>query len=467
MGRFWNRKLTGRDGSRLALVLVVMLGLFCIALKINHNQVVQTLESSYSRALYELAEYLDNVETLLAKAQISSSAEYAAKNLTEVWRKADLAQSSLSQIPITHITLEKTEQFLNQLSDYSYSLSHEAMEGESLSDEQMEHINDFYERCKVLNSTLNSLSMDMGNGSLSWEELTKPQNNAPFAQEVANLSQDSFGKIEENMQDYEGLIYDGPFSEHMTSTEPLGLGASGDTSNMFGEEEAREVIYEYLPKENVKELIYKGIVNSNIPVHSFEANLGDDSKVFIDVTVQGGKVLWFLKTQEISEKNDFIDFEEAKKNALNFLEMHGIKNMKETYYMIENGMVTINFAYVEKNTNLGDIVCYPDLLKVKVSMVDGGILGMEAQSYYSSHHERQISFPKISIEEAKSKINERLEITSEGIAVIPTDFKTELTAYEFKGKIDENEFIVYVNVETGREEKIFMILETPNGVLTI
>ena len=216
MKKFWNRKLTSKAGGGLALLLVVILILFCVALKLNHDEVVQTLESSYSRALYELVEYLDNVETLLAKAQISSSAEYVAKNLTEVWRKADLAQSSLSQIPITHITLEKTEQFLNQLSDYSYSLSHQAMEGKEISDEQMNHLEDFYEKCKVLNGTLNNLSADMGNGSLSWRELTKKQDNAPFAQEVANLSQDSFGKIEENMQDYEGLIYDGPFSDHIS-----------------------------------------------------------------------------------------------------------------------------------------------------------------------------------------------------------------------------------------------------------
>lgn len=474
MENFWHRKLTYTDASRLALVLVVMLGLFCVALKRNNDEVVQTLESSYSRALYELVEYLDNVETLLAKSQISSSAEYAAKNLTEVWRKADLAQASLSQIPITHVTLEKTEQFLNQLSDYSYSLSHKAMEGKSLTEEEMKNVADFYDRCKVLNSVLNSLATDMGNGSLSWEELTKKQNNAPFAQEVANLSQDSFGKIEENMQDYEGLIYDGPFSEHMTSTEPLGLGPSGDVSNLFDEKRAEEVVYEYVAKEQIEALEYKGVVEANIRVHRFEGIFKDGSKIDIDVSVQGGKVIWFLvagsgdsiQVLEENKAGSLLDFNQAKEFALAFLKAHEIENMKETYYITENGMVTINFAYVEKDTNLGDIVCYPDLLKVKVSLVDGSVIGMEAQSYYSSHHARKITLPKISIEEAKAKINQRLEIVSEGIAVIPTDFKTELTTYEFKGRIDENEFIVYVNVETGDEEKIFMILETPNGVLT-
>ena len=34
-------------------------------------------------------------------------------------------------------------------------------------------------------------------------------------------------------------------------------------------------------------------------------------------------------------------------------------------------------------------------------------------------------------------------------------------------KIDDLDFLVYVNVETGKEEDILMILETEGGVLTM
>ena len=48
-----------------------------------------------------------------------------------------------------------------------------------------------------------------------------------------------------------------------------------------------------------------------------------------------------------------------------------------------------------------------------------------------------------------------------------TEWKTEKHVYEFKGKIDELDFLVYVNVESGKEEDILMILETEGGYLTI
>lgn len=455
MGKMLQRKMTLVNGHRLAFILIIMLGLFCIFLKMENNRVVQTLESSYSRALYELVEYLDDVETLLAKAQISSSPEFGAKNLTEIWRKADLAQSSLSQIPITHMTLEKVEQFLNQLSDYSYSLSHKTIENQSLTDEELNNLKDFYERCKIMNETLNGLVIDMGTGSLSWNELTKEVNNAPFAQEVANISQDSFGAIEENMQDYEGLIYDGPFSEHMTSVTPLGL-----SDNEVDKDTAEQKIYEYVNKEDVQEITYNGLVEATIPVHSFNVKLSGDVNYYIDITRQGGEVLWFINSREIGEEK--LGFEEAKATALTFLENHGFNNMKETYYILENGMATINFAYVQD-----DVVCYPDLLKVKVALDDGSIIGLEAQSYFSSHTKRQIQKPKITIDEARDVLNDNIEIFSEGLAIIPTDWRTEILAYEFKGRVDENEFIVYINAITGKEEKIFMIIDTPNGVLTV
>ena len=56
---------------------------------------------------------------------------------------------------------------------------------------------------------------------------------------------------------------------------------------------------------------------------------------------------------------------------------------------------------------------------------------------------------------------------SEGLAIIPTQWKTEIFCYEFKGKIDNREFLIYINAENGKVEDILVIKNTPNGVLTM
>ena len=108
---------------------------------------------------------------------------------------------------LTFLQMQKNK-FLNQVSDYSYSLSHKTIEDNRLTEEDFNNVKTLYDNCKTLNMTLATLETDMVNGSLSWEELTKKADNTELAQEVANLSQDNFGNIEKNLQDYEGLIYE-------------------------------------------------------------------------------------------------------------------------------------------------------------------------------------------------------------------------------------------------------------------
>ena len=67
-------------------------------------------------------------------------------------------------------------------------------------------------------------------------------------------------------------------------------------------------------------------------------------------------------------------------------------------------------------------------------------MGIETTGYLNSHEERDLQEPKISIVKAKENLNENLEILSEGLAVIPTEWKTEILCYEFKGKVEDTEF---------------------------
>ena len=80
---------------------------------------------------------------------------------------------------------------------------------------------------------------------------------------------------------------------------------------------------------------------------------------------------------------------------------------------------------------------------------------------------RNVSTEVITQEEAKKILNKELEIISEGMAIIPTEWKTEILCYEFKGKVEDREFLVYINAENGREEDILVINNTPNGTLTM
>lgn len=442
-------------GVLILLILIsIVLGYFLY----NQKQEYATaMQNQYNSALYELTHYVGDVQNYLAKAMISSTPEHGAETLTKVWREANLAEVYLSQLPVSSTELANTSKFLNQVSEYSYSLSRKNIYNESLTQEDLDNIKELYDYSTELSNTLNQLSTDMNEGRISWDELTKDTEIA-FAQQVDNLSAATFSNLDQNFGEYAGLIYDGAFSEHMESSERKGL-----TGDEIDEEKALEVVKNFVGEDRISEITSNGlIVNGNIEVYDFSIKLKDgdeNNPLTISISKIGGHIVNMNYNRNVDA--EVISIEEAGNIAKEFLNSREIYNMKETYYLKESGIVTINYAYEQDGVTI-----YPDLIKVKIALDNGEVLGIETTGYLNNHTQREIPEAKISIEEAKSNLNKNLEITSEGLAIIPTEWETEIFCYEFKGKINETDFLVYINAETGREENILVIIDTPNGILT-
>lgn len=454
----WKNRLKDRHMLSVIVVLgaiIIGLGLFTYK---RERHFRQASENSYNMAFFELVDYVQNVETYLAKAQISTTPEHGAETLTNLWREANLAGSYLAQLPIGSEELANTSKFLNQVSDYSYSLSRKNIYNEPLTQEDLDNLKNLHDYSVELNNTLVQLSLDMYEGRISWGELTK-KGNVAFAQQVSNISKDSFGGIEENFHEYAGLIYDGAFSEHMTNPERKGL-----TGEDINEEQAMKIAKDFYGEDKIEEITSNGLSeNGNIPSFDFYVKLKNEEKqgdANISISQKGGHIV--LSNFNRNVEAETISQEQANEIGKNFLAQKGFPNMKETYYLKQEGIVTINYAYTQN-----DITIYSDLIKLKIALDNGEILGIETTGYLNSHQERNLESPKITKEQAKKTLNKNLQISSEGLAVIPTEYKTELLCWEFKGKVDDTEFLVYIDAANGREQDILVIQNTPNGTLTM
>ena len=452
----WKNRLKDRHMFSIIVVLgaiVVALGVFTYK---REKDIKQLSENSYNMAFFELVDYVQNVEAYLAKSLISTTPEHGAQTLTHLWREAGLAQSYLSSLPIESVELENTYKFLNQVSDYSYTLSRKNIYNEALTQEDLNNLASLHNYSIELKNTLTQLSSDMNEGRISWGELTK-KGNVAFAQQVSNISKDSFSNLEENFHEYSGLIYDGAFSEHMTNPERLGL-----IGEDIDEEKAKQIAKEYFGEERIQEITSNGFSeNGNIPSYDLYVKLkNEENNATISVSKKGGHIVFANYNRDVQTES--ISNEQANEIGKNFLKEKGFQDMKETYYLKQQGIVTINYAY-----NQNDVTVYPDLIKVKIALDNGEVLGIETTGYLNSHKQRSIQTQTISKEEAKKTLNKNLEIKSESLAIIPTEFKTELLCWEFKGTVDGSEFLVYINAENGREEDILLIQNTPDGTLTM
>ena len=450
----WKNRLKKGHMLSIICVLLIIVAVLGIILYKKQTEYRQASENSYNSAFFELVDYVQNVESYLAKSMISSTPQHGAETLTQLWREANLAQAYLSRLPIESQELSNTEKFLNQVSDYSYSLSKKNIYNEKLTDEDFNNLKELHTYSLELENTLNQLSEDLNNGRVAWGELTK-KGTVAFAQQVDNISKSSFSNMEQNFHEYSGLIYDGAFSEHLTNSEPKGL--TGDEIN---EDVAKQKAEEFVGFENIKETSNLGYFeNATIPSYGFSITKINGQNVNISISKKGGHVIYMNANREVN--NEIISQEDADNKAKSYLDTKGFTNMKETYYLKQDGIVTINYAY-----NQDGVIMYPDLIKVKVALDNGEILGLECTGYLNNHTQRDVSKVKITKEDAKKNLNKNLEIIDENMAVIPTEWKTEILCYEFKGKVDGKEFLVYINAENGKEEDILVITNTPNGTLT-
>lgn len=436
------------------IVLAIIAGVLGYKLYQEHKAYTVSTENTYNMAFFELVDYTQNVKTYLAKSLISPDSIHAAETLTHVWREANLAQTYLSMLPIGSQELESAEKFLNQVSEYSYSLSRKNINNEDLNEQDLNNLKELYNYSVNLSNVLNQLSEDINSRRINWKDLMG-NGNTNFAKEVSNISQDSFSNLEENFHEYSGLIYDGAFSEHLVSAEKLGL-----TGDDIDEDAAENKVKEFIGNENVKNVTRYGLSeNGEIIVYSFLVETNKNNSISIAISKKGGHIVIMNSNRNV--ETQIIEDAEAIQKVSEYLQSKGYNNMKETYYLKQNGVMTLNYAYEQNGVQM-----YADLIKVKVALDDGEILGIETSGYLNCHHERNIPTANITMEQAKSKLNPKLEITSEGLAMIPTEWNTEVFCYEFEGKVNDIEFLAYINAETGDEQDILIITNTPNGTLT-
>ena len=277
------------------IFIVLIIGLIY---KHNNEKKYYELQQSnlYDMSLYQLTEHVQNVENFLAKSTISSSSEAGAETLIHVWKEADIAVSYLSQIPLNIEQLNKTSKFLNQVSEYSYSLSRKNIYREKLSQNDLDNLKKLHEYSVQLKESLEQMEEQISIGQVSWSDLQKNEGK-DYTRQVDNIDNISFADIDNNFNEFEGLIYDGAFSEHIELQEKKGLDGEEVT-----EEKAEDVVKNIF-ENRTKRINKKGkISQGNIPVYQFDVTDMEDCLVNVSISTDSGKLVLLNKDRDVTEQ---------------------------------------------------------------------------------------------------------------------------------------------------------------------
>ena len=104
----------------ILLILVFGFGYYAYYLK---AEATNEKDNDYNYSFFELVNNVNNIENYLAKAMISSDTKHSSDTLIKIWADSNLAVSFMKNIPFDENGSNKTIKYLNQVSDYSYTLS--------------------------------------------------------------------------------------------------------------------------------------------------------------------------------------------------------------------------------------------------------------------------------------------------------------------------------------------------------
>lgn len=416
----------------------------------SRQQYYQSIASnSYDRAFYEFVSTVSNMDTALEKSLYMTDKAALSGAYMEVYANAMSAQMAIEVLPFDEGGLENTSSFLSKIADFSYYLARNVQSG-GISDDNREAIKKLSEISKKLSGGLYEIYADAARHDGGIISLSSKYDDISRLDSITgNDAMKSITDIEAEFPEMPRLIYDGPFSDDVDT---------GAYSMLNGKEEITEDagLKTVSDISSYDDLKHTGVTESDIKLHVYE----NDSARF-EVSALGGHMVT-MKSYGGGEDSS-IDINSAIEYGRKYLEQCGYPNMVNTYYMITGNDAVINYAY--KN---GDYICYPDLIKVRVSLHDGTVYDIDASHYIKNHKERDIPPQSFKITDKSKYISSDLRVISEGLAVIPTKGKKEVYCYEFKCENSEGRhYIIYVNTQTGAQEDILILLESENGTLTI
>jgi germination protein YpeB len=335
--------------------------------------------------------------------------------------------------------------------DYADAMARKAAAGGN-TEEERENLRSLSETAVLLAQNLTDMQTELTDGRLRMDELQDANRRIEESGEQASATVgDGFLQMEQEFPELPSLIYDGPFSEHLENVSPKLLEGSAEIDEDLAKQTAAAFLG--LP---ITAMGSGEHCAGTIPCRRFCAG-----QYCVTVSDRGGEVLEAICSRR--PESAALSAEEGVAAARRLLEGWGYKNMAESYHLIQDNVLTVNFAWQRNG-----VLFYPDLVKVGVALDDGSLMSFDAMGYVAFHCERELPAVQVSSEDARGQVGGELEILAEELAVIPSGGEYETLCYEFKCADQEGRhYIFYVNADTGQQEKILILLEDESGALTL
>lgn len=401
------------------------------------------LENVYQKNLYDLVESINNTETKLGKILVSTDADFQNKTLVEVAHNTELAQQSIASLPISQNSISKSVSFVNQVGGYTTTLAKKLAKGGKLTSNEKDTLQKIKTSFENMKNNINDFIAKNGeNYSILSQSLKLVGDKNSFTLQIS--------KLEDENLDYPTMIYDGPFSDSETNVDIKGI-----KGNEVSQDEAYNAISKCF--DNISSHEYQGEINSRIETYNYKLTTTTDHTLYAQVSKIGGNIITVSGTSGMMGIDNY-DMETAKNIATQFAKENGIENPLCVWSDVLENEGYFNITPVEKG-----IILYPDLVKVKIDLTSGVVIGYDASTYFTNHTNRLLPSTSITKSTARQSLPEGYNFEDGRLVLAPLEYSREVLCYEFVGEKEGSTYYFYINAQTGKEENILKVIETNDG----
>lgn len=433
-----------KNNNNILYIILAILGastivFLCLFLSFQNssNLYKNQLENNYKKSYYEVVSNINDLEIDISKIVATKDNNTLRTLLSNLNNNVTLTIDNINQLPISYNNLTNINNFLNKTSGFSYSLLDRIYSGETIGDNDYAQLNDIHSSVLAIKYDLNNYYSGL-NSDFSILSKIETEGVQEFSGGLINT--------ESSNTDVPSLIYDGPFSDSVLNKEIVGL-----SGIEFSYEDALKKVQEIFDTTDIK---YVGFAKGKFETYNFYIN---KKGLDVSITKNGGFLLTVTSYASPQEKT--IDASEAIIIAEEFAKKVGINNMYSVWTQTVGNIQYINLSKIENSC-----IYYSDLIKVKVDLASGNVIGWEATNYATNNKARTFS-ASISMSEAQSKLSSVLSVKERNYCIIPDKYVGELSAYEFICTWKNYTYYVYIDSNTGKEANIMRVINTTNGDL--
>lgn len=427
----------------ILLTAIILLSIFLGLSRSDGKSWMAMSENNMESAYYTLTDSLLNIENNFSKLRVTRDGNLAGEMLIDVAMDSQTAAANLAILSYSGYDMSALVKFCNQVGDYSKYLVTKLTGGEELSEEDYNTLAKLYEATYSIGKKLNAVKDALMSGEKIVTGLD--EFNSHFA-EIADSLVD--GSIQ-----YPSLIYDGAFSDSLEERQPKSL--SGED---IDPEKQQDNITKILCDYKIKSVKYTGESDNGFTAYVYDVTLEDGSNVYLQLAKKGGSIVMWDK--QFDSQQPTLSVEEGVVLAEQYMHKQGYENVKGVYACVTDSVLYVNICYVEN-----DIVIYPDMIKIKVSLDDGKIIGFEGLNYIYNHTERSLETPAVTEGEVRNMDFGGLEVQSVRLALIPLDNGKETLTYEVYGKVDNYAYYAFIDAKTGKAVEVLQVIDSDEGEL--